>query len=142
MRLPRPLHALLLAAALPGCGTTHEFDEGTICLADQPALMSFQDGGDVELKVILDPCMGCVETFDAACSTSRDGDTITIDAHGGWSEKGAVGGCAAVCIELAATCVIRDLPVGTYKLVSGSNQLTVTLPLAAEIEQDAHCAGG
>lgn len=142
MRLLRPLLSLALlslAAALPGCSSVHEFDEGTICLADPAAPTTFVAGGDLELKVILDPCMGCADSFTAGCSVSQDGDRLILDAHGEWTQKGGAVGCAAVCLELSATCVVRDLPAGTYTIESGSNSIAVTLPSATPFTQPDGC---
>lgn len=132
-------HAPLLALSLAlACGATNTFDEGTICLADADAPATFQAGDDLELRVILDDCMSCPKDFHADCASSRDGDTINLSAGGSW-KRDNVGACPAVCLELSATCVLRDLEPGTYTIVSGSNKLTVTLPSTDPVAQDEAC---
>lgn len=130
--------APLLVLALAPCAAPYSFDEGTVCLADPDAPASFQAGDDLDITVILDPCMGCAKEFDARCGYRVEGDTITLDASGWWKED-QTRACAAVCLELSATCHITGLDPGTYRIISGSHELTVTLPSADPVAQDDAC---
>jgi hypothetical protein len=130
------LAPILVLASASACAEAHRYEEGTICL-DPAAPADFQDGGALELTIILDDCMRCPKEFDARCDVHREGQVITVEAGGFYEPK--TGGCSS-CIELKTSCTVGDLPLGTYTIRSGSEELKVTLPSPDPVQLDPLCA--
>lgn len=127
---------LLLILGLAACAGESYF-EGAICPAPD-AIAAFEDGDDLEVQVILDDCPpGCAGDFDAACSVMREGNTIELDARGSFRKRG--GACTAACQPVVATCIIGNVPAGTYTINSGSHSLEVTLPSDEPPNYEATC---
>lgn len=130
-----PLGLALLGLA---CGGPQTFTEGAICV-EAGALADFQEGDALALEVILDDCMACPKDFGAGCDVSRDGDIITVNAHGRYSPRR--GPCDS-CIVLKTACNVGGLSPGTYTIRSGDNELEVTLPGPDPAQLDPLCGGG
>src|SRR5690606_40692722 len=129
-----PLGLALLGLA---CAQPQSFTEGAICL-DAVAVADFADGDELQLEIILDDCMACPKDFRAGCQVSREGDEITVHAHGEYSPRR--GPCDS-CIALKTACNIGGLPQGTYTIRSGDNTRGLTLPAPAPVTRDPLCAG-
>lgn len=132
--------ALLVCVLAAACNGEHAYHDGPICL-DVDALRGFAPGDPLEVRVVLDDCISaCAREVHADCSAEVRGETITLDVYGSWREPGS-GACIDLCAALTATCVIENLPPGTYELRSGGHALKLSLPSEEAPALDPACPG-
>lgn len=116
--------AVTLGVAI-GCVETQEHPaSGRACVQDIPAILWGSLGWEVEVEFegCIVPCEGEVV---AHCEVIVDEDLIFIDA---WVEApGGSPSCGGSCVEPVATCDWPEDLDGTYTVVYGEREQTVTL---------------
>lgn len=75
-------------------------------------------------------CMSssCDRDEQGSCTATLDGDTITVTSTFSWETATGKVACTDDCGLLSAECTVGPLAAGTYTLVHGSDQQTVTVP--------------
>lgn len=118
----------LLVLASVGCGgeqweARERTDSGDVCVQGQ-------DGGTATVTVLLDECMSssCDRAEQGTCSATLDGTTITVTSTFTWETATGNVECTDDCGMVTADCTVGPLAAGTYTVVLGSEQQTVTIP--------------
>jgi hypothetical protein len=115
------LCAFGLLACIGGETETTYTDIGTVCLSGEP---DAPHAVDIDFHV----CMSssCDSLVESTCEAVLSGSELTITATATVASKH--GACTADCGELLVNCQTDPLPAGTYDVIYGDQQATLTVP--------------
>jgi hypothetical protein len=130
------LIASACALALLACNGETEntyTDVGQVCLSGDP-----DAAHSVEIDFYVCMSSSCDSLVESSCEATLSGTELTITATATVASKG--GACTADCQQLLVSCETDPLPAGTYDLIYGDQQGTLTVPAATAGEPT--CVGG
>src|SRR5690606_10556990 len=135
MRIFGLIPCLTLLALLPAClgeSETTYTDVGSACVSGE---VDMQHSVEVDFHQCVSS--SCDTVVESSCEVTRDGDTLTVTATATIASKG--GTCTLDCGMTTASCETPALAAGSYQLVYGDMQTTLTVPAATPGEPT--CAG-
>lgn len=127
MRNPRLIVLAVWALGLLACNggeteTTYT-DVGRACLSGEP-----DTAHSVEIDFHVCLSSSCDSLVESMCEATLSGSELTITATATVASKH--GACTADCGQVLVTCETDPLPAGTYDVIYGDQQGTLTVPAA------------
>jgi hypothetical protein len=135
-----------LAALLVGCGDEESplvvyEDTGELCMfaeaplhANVPAFhsieeLSFEQGSRLHITVAAPECLSssCDVIHEASCSVAREGNELRVTSRLSFEPTGETL-CTLDCLQLMARCESEPLEQGSYTVVLGSDERTLSVP--------------
>lgn len=144
--------SLLLACGAKSAPPLHEFrDEGQLCLlpssqADPSTLLdkkTFVAGEPIVITVTTQECFSssCSEDQQASCAVQLvDATTLRVTSQGSFRDTTSQHEvCTSDCGYLTARCSTPALAAGSYTVLLGTEQMSITIPSTTSAQP---CGGG
>ncbi len=125
---PRSWSALLGLVLIVACTSeedTEHVDVGGACVAGE-------QGGAHDVAVDFGLCLSssCEEVVEASCTTTLEGNTLTVEASATVRSKtGRNVACTLDCVSVTAGCETPPLAPGSYTLVYGEESVELIVPV-------------